>query len=66
MPEYQQRLIEERDELRRKLDRLSVFIEEGGVFPTLDPAEQARLHLQRMHMHGYCAVLTERIDRLSA
>ena len=59
-------MIEARDELRKKLDRRSVFSEEGGVFATLEPAEQARLHLQRMHMRGYCAVLTERIDRFPA
>ncbi len=65
MPEYQQRIIEERDELRKKLDRLAVFIKEGAVFPTLDPAEQARLRLQCMHMRGYCAMLTERIERFT-
>lgn len=63
MPEYQQAVIKEHDELRVKLNRLCVFIEEGAVFATLHPAEQGRLLFQRSLMRAYADVLTERIAR---
>lgn len=61
MPEYQVRVIEEKDELSRKLGALSLFIDEGAVFPTLPAAEQARLRYQRLLMTGYLNVLVDRI-----
>jgi len=61
MPEYQIRVIEEKDELCRKLDALGLFIDKGAVFPQLSTAEQARLRYQRLLMAGYLSVLTERI-----
>lgn len=61
MPEYQVRVIEEKEALSRKLGALSLFIDEGAVFPTLPAAEQARLQFQRLLMTGYLNVLADRI-----
>lgn len=61
MPEYQVRVIEEKTELSRKLGAVGLFIDEGGVFPTLPAAEQARLRYQRLLMEAYLSVLAQRI-----
>jgi hypothetical protein len=60
MEDWQQRVVEERDELAGKLDRLMAFINEDQLAP-LATAERERLTRQRGLMAQYRAVLDERI-----
>lgn len=57
---YQQRVVEEKDDLDRKLDALRAF-QDGPLFPRLTGAEQARLNLQAHYMSRYSEILGERI-----
>jgi hypothetical protein len=60
MKRYQQRVITEQIELSEKIEKLNSFIC-TEMFCGLDPAEQARLQLQRLMMKGYSEVLRDRI-----
>jgi len=57
---FQERVVVEKQELDKKIDALSVFMD-GGIFQTVPPAEQARLHWQRTAMRSYSDALGERI-----
>jgi hypothetical protein len=57
---YQQRVVEEKDDLDQKLDALHAF-QDGPLFPRLTSAEQARLSLQAHYMSRYSEILGERI-----
>jgi hypothetical protein len=58
---YQQRVVEEKGELEKRLAALNLFID-GHVYSELDEAERSRLRQQRYYMNGYFQVLVERID----
>ena len=60
-PDYQKRVIEEKEQLDRKLKNLMAFIR-GPVFPTIKPTEQERLKRQSYLMDQYSGVLAERIS----
>ena len=61
MEPYQQRVVDEKRELDVKTKALESFAS-TKVFESLDPQEQARLHLQFYLMRGYSEVLSERIE----
>jgi len=63
MEAYQQRVVEERDELEARMKKLGKFIrpEVGGPDP-VSVNELDRLQRQEMVMKLYFHVLTERID----
>lgn len=57
---HQERVIEERDELKIKLAKLLSFLD-TRTFSALSEAERLRLHRQSTYMAEYAAVLDERI-----
>lgn len=61
MEEWQQRVIEELDELQLKIDKLDGFFD-TEEFEDLEAAEQVRLRMQSKIMQVYAEILEERID----
>lgn len=61
MQTYQHRVIEERDQLTDKFEKLAAFLA-GPIFPTLNVKEQERLQKQFNIMDKYITILNERID----
>lgn len=61
MKEYQERVIEEKEELDNKRAKLDVFIE-GDIFPALETKERKLLIKQAVIMSEYAKVLRKRID----
>ena len=57
---FQERVIEEKDELADKIQKLAAFIA-GHVFPMLSDDEQARLFEQYDVMQTYLNILKVRI-----
>lgn len=66
MQPYQQRVIEEKEELDKKAKALSDFIGNSQVFDTLDPEEQERLKEQNDVMWQYSEILGRRISAFVA
>jgi hypothetical protein len=60
-PAYQQRVIEERDGLQEKMNRLYDFVENSPNFASLDAANRSLLVVQHEAMGAYRKVLDERI-----
>ncbi|MDK9585426.1 crAss001_48 related protein [Lelliottia wanjuensis] len=60
-PPHQARVIEELDQLRDRLSKLTAFIEGNPVFTELDANEKSRLILQAEAMTDYANVLASRI-----
>jgi predicted NUDIX family phosphoesterase len=60
-PGYQVRVIEEKDDLDDRLDRLNAFLD-SPQFDDVDPAERERMLKQRNCMAELSAILGERID----
>lgn len=60
MKDFQLRVIQERDELKTKVDKLKEFIE-GSVYRTLDNSNQHYLMSQYFHMSCYLDILEKRI-----
>jgi hypothetical protein len=68
---WQDRIIEEHEQLTERLDKLRAFIEVGGEnhslteqFRALPEDDQDDLLEQLQHMEGYEDVLSRRISRL--
>lgn len=61
MKPYQERIIEEKDQLDLKKDKLSVFVQ-SPYFVEMDDSEQRLLSLQLALMEEYSAVLGQRIS----
>ena len=61
VPPHQQRVLDERADLKAKHAKLSVFIHDNPVFLTLPEAEQQRLQRQEIAMGQYLEILDERI-----
>lgn len=59
---HQQRVVEEKQELRSKLDKLNDFIMNNDLFKSLDTDEQFRLREQAYHMGEYDSILGDRIE----
>lgn len=60
MQDFQQRVIEEKEELDARLEKLCLF-SNGNTFATLPIAEQERMNTQRHLMCALSAVLGSRI-----
>ena len=54
-------VIDERDELAKRVDRLVLF-REGTVYPSLPDGERKRIDLQERYMLGYLGTLNDRIS----
>lgn len=63
MSDYQTRLFEEFNDLRRKIEKLKAFIV-GDAYDTLPDVDKRDLKEQLKHMEGYCEVLSRRTSRL--
>lgn len=61
MKEYQQRVIEERNDLKDRATKLSNFIGLSDLFDDIDPEEQERMKVQNDIMWQYFEVLESRI-----
>ena len=61
MEDYQQRVVDEKNELDTKAKALSEFIGNGVTFEAIDPEEQERMKLQNDIMWQYSEVLGARI-----
>jgi hypothetical protein len=64
MEAYQSRVIDEKQELDSKLEKLDQFAT-SEQFATVAPAEQERLQRQLQIMKNYSQVLSERIEAFS-
>jgi len=60
---WQERVIEERDELSSRLEKLSNYIDANEHFSTLDNDNKGMLIAQRMAMGNYLDILNRRIDK---
>jgi hypothetical protein len=58
---HQVRVVNEKNELDERLDKLLVFINSSPVFETLDAAEKGRLWQQAGVMRWYSQILGDRI-----
>lgn len=61
MKPYQQRVIDEKNALDEKAQKLSEFIGSNPLFGKLDPKEQERMKVQNDLMWQYSEVLGDRI-----
>lgn len=62
---HQYRLLNERAELRDRLEKLDAFIH-SWAFPCVPPAERERLQRQATYMGDYLGVLNERVKAIEA
>lgn len=67
---HQQRVIDERDQLAERCQKLDAFINAGlggkpCIFATLGASEQQDMQRQLHHMEAYKAALDRRIDRFT-
>ena len=62
---HQYRLLNERAELRDRLEKLDMFIH-SDMFPCVQPPERDRLKRQANHMGEYLNVLNERVAAIEA
>lgn len=58
---HQERVVNEKQELDAKIEKLDAFIH-GTIYPTLADGERMRLMRQFCHMKDYSNVLKERIE----
>ena len=56
-----QRVIEERDELRDRINKLGLFISPNSKYATLSRRQRRLLRKQYKHMVAYHNILTERL-----
>lgn len=64
MQDFQQRVIDEKEALGEKLQKLMNFID-GSIFRTLDPEDRKLLQDQRDRMGEYSDILERRIARFA-
>ena len=62
---HQYRLLNERADLRDRLEKLDLFIH-SEAFPMVPPPERDRLTRQANHMGEYLNVLNERVAAIEA
>lgn len=60
---HEQRVVDERQELFDKHQKLEAFVNEGGIFETLPQRDQELLRRQYSVMEDYLDILNERIER---
>jgi len=63
MKDYQQRVIDEKDELDGKLEKLNNFIDSDGYDSIEDGRDKDLLDEQLQAMSDYSDILGKRIDR---
>lgn len=61
MEPYQQRIIDEKNELDYKISKLGIFLE-GKFFYILDSVKKSKLTEQKLIMDEYSRILGERIE----
>ena len=61
----QQRVIDERDELKTKVAKLSDFIDRNPAFGNISTQEQGLLRIQSDLMRQYLSILNQRIALFS-
>lgn len=61
--DWQQRLIEERDQLSERIGKLTVFMS-SQAYRDIDQRDQFLLSQQFLAMSKYRAILNDRIDRI--
>ena len=64
MSEFISRLIDERDELSERLDKLKAFLGTEAFLKTVEASQQVLLWSQSGLMQGYLNTLNKRIDLL--
>ena len=62
MEDWQMRVIEERDQLKERFEKLDRFINADALFSALPFPSRTLLIRQRYHMSCYLEVLTTRVD----
>jgi hypothetical protein len=62
MKAYQERVVEEKKELDKKIEALDNFVNANEAYADLDEEEQDRLTAQRTAMGEYSDILGERIE----
>lgn len=60
---WQERVIEEKAELDRKIADLDNFVN-GELFPRLGEVAKSHLRSQRYYMRGYSEILNQRIEAI--
>jgi len=63
MSDFKTRLIQERDEIQEKYQKLSLFIC-SDAFKTVSEVQQLLLQQQHSHMGGYLLTLNQRLENL--
>ena len=66
VPDHVARMIEERDQLTDRFEKLREFINKSPIFATLRISDQELMVKQRLIMRSYIAILNERIERALA
>lgn len=61
LQDWQQRVINEQNDLFEKIGRLELFIDQGDDFSKLDDVEQELLRAQKGAMFAYAKILEVRI-----
>ncbi|MDR3066359.1 MAG: hypothetical protein LBV05_12770 [Comamonas sp.] len=62
LPDHQQRVLDEKQELDIRITRLDEFIQRNALFRELDLEEQARMRRQLDVMREYAVILGEHIS----
>ncbi len=62
MQDWQQRVVDEKADLDRKIERLLQFFQ-GAAYQGLEQYDQSLLRNQHMHMSNYSQTLAARISR---
>lgn len=60
---YQQRVVDEKNELDDKIAKLEKFMQENAIFKTLPIIDQELQMMQHLQMVSYSYFLGQRIDR---
>lgn len=65
MKAHEKRIVDEQQELSKKLEALTTFIG-SKKFEDLEPRDRSLLRAQSRHMRQYCRVLGQRIKRFKS
>lgn len=59
---HQQRVVDEKNELFDKIDKLDVFIKTNPIFGQMEQQDKELLEEQLQHMNAYWNVLRQRVE----
>lgn len=59
---HQQRVVDEKNELFDKIDKLDVFIKTNPIFGQMEEQDKELLEEQLQHMSAYWDVLKQRVE----